>query len=105
MNSKHLSPSMRRAVNILHRDGYIGMEDVAPNTAVALMARGIVREQTPLSKGAWAGRHYPVTTREQGHSLAWIEALERLWAAGEWPHWTEESFQRFLQHLRAEWSV
>lgn len=39
------------------------------------------------------------------HAEAWIEAIERNWASGQFPHWTDETFQWFIRRLRVEWSV
>lgn len=80
-NSK-LSPAMEYAVLTLKADGYIeNFRSVGPTrkrittgTIVALMDRGIVREQDRY------GRHYPATTPEQVHAEAEAENNRRICA-------------------------
>ncbi len=99
---RKLTPAMERAYGAALKVGYLDPIETGAKsgTIVGLMERGLIRE----AKGR-AGRHALATTREAAHAMAWIEALERNWAAGAWPHWTDESFRWFIQRLRVEWSI
>jgi hypothetical protein len=99
---KPLTPAMQKLYDTALRVGYVDPIEHGrkTRTIVGLMERGLIRE----ARGR-AGKHYLATDRDHAHSLAWIEALERNWAEGNWPHWTEESFRWFIQRLRVEWSI
>lgn len=96
-----LSPAMRRAANILAKDGYVdAIDGITVGTIVALMRRGILREATPLSHSLSAGRHYPATTPEQVWDEAHTENEQRF-LTPEFPAGTPE-YEAYAAELRTE---
>jgi hypothetical protein len=71
------------------------------NTMAALVARGLIREWDPHTR-----RHHLATVRtDKLHTEAWIEHLERSWAAEPFPNWTEEMFTSFITDVREKWGI
>lgn len=99
---KKLSPAMEKLYTTALKAGYLDPIEHGrkTNTMAALVERGLIREWDPYTR-----KHHLATDRDTMHAVAWIEALERNWAAKPFPYWTEETFHWFIQKLRVQWSI